>query len=207
MPGYLNDITVVESLLLLSKDAFGESPLSYVFQLNSVRWNKSFWFADGIYSRWPLFLSSTGNPKTRRTRSTHHLKNLSRGTLSERLVLSIVCGIARLASQYITVETTDKILRCLFILHNSCVKKRLEEDDELREDTEESRDSSVAVGKKTSLMWGGLVQFSSSTTTPKPDTVAALCEVSRLMKEKVKHALMKSLPVSHIWNSNGGFAS
>lgn len=51
-----------------------------------------------------------------------------------------------------------------------------------------------------------MVRLSTLESTPAPGKVAAICEVRRLMEDKVEHALTKRLIVSLIWSNHGDSA-
>lgn len=78
----------------------------------------------------------------------------------------------------------EVVVLCLVILRNMCFEERLEESDELSEEKDENEDSSLAVEKENTPMWGGLGRPFSTNTTHEPCAIAVLCEVSILMGYK-----------------------
>ncbi|XP_037482381.1 ubiquinol oxidase 1b, mitochondrial-like [Triticum dicoccoides] len=75
MPGYLNDINVVNRSPLMSKFANGELPLVQ-FVANGRTYNHDYYLADGIYPKWQTFvkpLKKLEAPARRRATAVLHL--------------------------------------------------------------------------------------------------------------------------------------
>lgn len=66
MSGCLNEINVVEASPLLNKITQGDYPPPCEFCIAGIWRSKPYWFADGIYPKAPMLISSIQQPTTKK---------------------------------------------------------------------------------------------------------------------------------------------
>lgn len=62
LPGFLNDINVLESSMLRSKIATGRHQPLLEFLIDGLRRNKPYLLAELIYPKWPIFQHTCSEP-------------------------------------------------------------------------------------------------------------------------------------------------
>lgn len=200
MPGSGNDINVVEASTLTVKIAAGTYPPPLEYLIGSETRNKPYWLADGIYTKWPVFLQTITFPSNKKEECLARNQECARKDVERAFgVLQSKWHIIARPARFWSKQTMKEVMQCCIILHNMMVEDRggLSCDD-----IEDGDDDFVKIRHGANPMWGGLRRIP-GTTVPVPGTLAALCEVNAYLNQRDEYYHLRRLVINHLWEHEG----
>lgn len=91
MPGFLNDINIIEASSLCEKFESRLYPPTSEYRVNSVRRNEPFWLCDGIYCKCSIFLTNVMGPVTNKKKLVAKVQEATRKDIEWALASHIAC--------------------------------------------------------------------------------------------------------------------
>ena len=136
-PGTYNDLNVLYSGTLVTNVLQQDKLPVYDFEVGGQAFHKPFFFGDGIYPKWPVFLTAPRHPATNGEKKFTKKQESVRKDF-ERAFGVVKCRfkILKHGLYYHSLWKCVQVIRCCFTLHNMILNTRLGQDpvDDLRMD-------------------------------------------------------------------------
>jgi Plant transposon protein len=127
MPGSANDISVLNSSPLMNNILEEKYPLRIEYTIANEKRTNLFFLADGIYPRWPIFMSPYSIPRTAQEKAYNVAQEGERKEVERTFgVLQGKFNIIHESSRFWSRTLMQDIVQAVVILHNMCVEHRTE---------------------------------------------------------------------------------
>lgn len=201
MPGSGNDINVLENSPLLDKIAAGTYPRPLQYMIAGEQRNKPYWFADGIYPKYPCFVLPDPHPTNKKEQLFSATQESIRKEVERAFArLQNKWHILSRASRFWSRDHMKTVVQCCVILHNMSIDMDWAPPEGISGAENAGESTSVTVGDSVEHMWR---QANDPSSPIAPGSIAAICMKKAFTADVVAHIETKRLLVEHLWIAQG----
>ena len=147
-----------------------------------------------------MFVQTVANPTTQKEKLLSTAKEAARKDVERTFgVLQGKWHILSRPSRLWRKQSMKDIMKCCVILHNMMVEYRDEED---AGDESDNVAEEAVVGEGATELWA--LHMAREQEVPPPGSIAAVCGVERLMRNRIEYFKTRELIMEHLWQRLGG---
>ena len=122
MPGFCNDINVLQRSPLMTSLALRECP-KVEFEANGHKYNYGYFLADDIYPRWQTFVKPVIDPKGKKQTQFHNAQASARKDVERAFgILQAQFAIVRGPARFWDQDCLSYIMTACVIMHNMIIE-------------------------------------------------------------------------------------